>query len=178
MGELSRTELSFEKAVKKAFIKSKKDISSNSNTIVKLSANFGVLKQEIELLKQNQLNLGELVRKNNEKMTILVDQIDKLLSRHPSSSNGTSSKGSERVPIEMQLVKQFQKNKSRIVKNKVITLLETKEFSAYELYVLIVEQQGLCGKTSFYRYLKDLEKNNRVKIKLQDSQRILTLSKT
>lgn len=170
-----RTELSFEKAVKKAFVKSKKDISNNNTAIVKLSANMGKIKAEIDYLKQNQLNLSEIARENTKKMNILIDKIDRLLNRHPLSSNGTSSKGRERVPIELRLVKQFQQNKAAIVKNKMLALLETKEFTAYELYTVLVEQQGLCGKTSFYRYLKSLERQNKVKVELKDSQRILSL---
>ncbi len=170
-----RTELSFEKAVKKAFDKSKKDILENVNNIVKISASIGKIKSEIGFLKQNQANLSEITRENSRKMAILIDKIDQLLSRHPLSSNGTSSKGSERVPVELRLVKQFQQNKAAIVKNKILVLLETKEFSAYELYTHIVEQQGLCGKTSFYRYLKSLEKQGKVRVELKHSQRILTL---
>ncbi len=175
MGELVGTELSFENAVKNAFVKSKKDISDNNSAIVKIGAKLGKLEYEIEFLKQNQLNLSDLIRKNNEKMDVLVNQIERLLGKHPLSSNGTSSKGSERVPIELRLVKQFQKNKAAIVRNKILALLETKEFSAYELYNHIVEQQGLCGKTSFYRYLKSLERQSKVKVELKDSQRILSL---
>jgi len=175
MGELMRTELSFEKAVKKAFDKSKKEISSNNVVIVKLGASIGKIKSEIDFLKQNQANLSEIARENSRKMSILIDKLDRLLTRHPLSSNGTSSKGNERVPVELRLVKQFQQNKAAIVKNKILVLLETREFSAYELYTLIVEQQGLCGKTSFYRYLKDLERQDKVSVKLKNSQRILSV---
>lgn len=175
MTELVGTELSFEKAVKKAFERSKSDISRNQGNITNLNKEINEIKKEISFLKQNQLNLGELVKSNNEKVAILIEQIDKLLSKHPFSSSGTGSKGSERVPIELRLVKQFQQNKAAIVKNKILSLLETKEFSAYGLYALIVEQEGLCGKTSFYRYLRDLERSDKVRVELKDSQRILSL---
>ncbi len=175
MGELVGTELSFEKAVKKAFDKSKKDISKNSSTIAKISSSIGYIESEMRFLKQNQANLSEIVRENSKKMAILIEKIDKILDKHPLSSSGTGSKRNERVPVELRLVKQFQQNKATIVKNKIITMLRSKEFTAYELYNLIVEQHGLCGKTSFYRYLKELERQDKVGVKLKNSQRILSL---
>lgn len=75
---------------------------------------------------------------------------------HSSQSYGHDLK--EKVNIRQRLVKKITKGSKEYVKSVILSLIRKyKEISAYQLREIIVEEQGLCSKSSFYRLLKEIE---------------------
>jgi hypothetical protein len=167
-----RTNMSFEESVKKAFDKAKIEISNNNQEIKELKTIIDYLKVKIDHFSENNALLRDLIKRNAENISYIQKEgLKSDLARHPLSSTGTRSTGNERVPVEEELVRKFRRNRADIVKAKILSMLE--EYSVYEMFHSIVIQQGLCGKTSFYRYIKDLEVENIVRTELIDGRRIL-----
>jgi hypothetical protein len=176
----SRTGFPFEKAVKEAFKKSKEDISTLNTEFEDFKNIIVSLHNEISHLKEKNTILQDLAQSNANSIAILTKKESQNIQTDPLSSSGTSSIGNERVPnrAEQELVKVFKRNKPHIVKNKIIELIHDDEYPLYEIFHIIVEQQQLCGKTTFYRYVKDLEQEGIIEVILYEGKRTVRTSST
>ncbi len=68
------------------------------------------------------------------------------------------SKQDTRSYIREKIIRKLTKNSKDFIKNSIYTLIRKYEkISALQLREMIVEEQGLCSKSSFYRILEELE---------------------
>ncbi len=175
MPDQSRTGISFEESVKNSFNRAKNDILSLNGEIIDIKALIIKLNADLTSLKENQAIITELVKSNSNSISILADNQKSFAQNNPPISGGTSSKGNERVPRyqELELLKTFRRNKPQLVKQKIVDALHSREMPLYELFTSIVYEQTLCGKTTFYRYMRDLELEGIIEVGLVEGKRII-----
>lgn len=155
----------FKETVRMSFEKARSDILKNSSKIDSIVDKFDLLMSEIKA-----------IRKENAELRSEVEKLRKVPSSskaHPLVSDGTSTKKTG-TRAEKELIKQFRLNRRQIIQKRVKELLVKGQISVYEAYVDIVEKEGLCSKTSFYRYVKDFEAKKEVKVSLIDGTRFLS----
>ena len=67
-------------------------------------------------------------------------------------------KSNLRANLREKLLKKITKNSKDYLKNMLISMIHKYEkISAHQLREMVVEEQGLCSKSSFYRILEELE---------------------
>ncbi len=145
----------FKDSVRMAFAKAKKDILTVVDDMNKIKENMIDLRKEIISMKEKMM---EMTAKNN-----------------PMISTGTSSIGNDRVlnrPEEI-LIRQYRMHKPAIVKRKLLELVPETGASLFDLYTTLVERERLCGKTTFYRYVKELCDEKSISLLLENGKRIL-----
>lgn len=64
--------------------------------------------------------------------------------------------------LQKEAVKEVNSNRREIIKHKIEDELKKKEMSAKELKILFVDEYEYCSKATFYRYLEDLRKEQRI----------------
>ena len=68
-----------------------------------------------------------------------------------------------RTSLKERLVRKITKNSKDYIKTVILSLIRKYEqISAPQLKEIVVEEQGLCSKSSFYRMLTELEQENEI----------------
>ena len=76
-----------------------------------------------------------------------------------------------------RVVKKITKNSKQFIKNTIISLINKyQRISSTELKEMIVEEQKLTTKSTFYRILKEIEKTAEISTLKQDGDRIFISS--
>ncbi len=89
-----------------------------------------------------------------------------------------SQKTSQRTNFKERIIKKIQKSSKDYVKNLILSFVHKYEkISALKLREIVVEEQGLCSKSSFYRILEELEKTQDDVSVVQQGKEKLYLSK-
>ncbi len=108
----------------------------------------------------------EELKKSNERLEKAFIAISKMLELQLELSVNNSLKESFNNvnsnnnvdPLKLEFERKLKKNKSRIVKNKILEVLDFKGLvELSDLKFLIVDQLHYTTKPSFYRYVKELE---------------------
>ena len=82
----------------------------------------------------------------------------KLEEMHERLSALEEKKTPSRNNFKEKLMNKLAKNSKDYVKNLIISYMKKyTEISAYKLKEMIVDEQGLCSKSSFYRILEEIE---------------------
>lgn len=87
-----------------------------------------------------------------EKLTRRVDRIEE---QRPAT----------KAAFKARIIKKISRNAKEYMKNIVLSMIRKYEkISALQLREIIVEEQGLCSKSSFYRLLEEIEKDEEVTV--------------
>lgn len=169
---MDKTSLSFVETVRESFKNAKRDYLENQERIKKLEKDFN---DELTKLKNS-------INSYDHKLNIIIEKLDSIYKGGPETSpkinplvsSGTSPNGtSTGFKAENKLLREFKLNRQRIVKTKILEYIKDKKVPVYNMFEQIVQKEGLCSKTSFYRYLKELEYENRVIVTLDLGMRII-----
>ncbi len=140
--------------LKKTFSNIKTDISVNSKEIErlhsynrKLEMQLMQLTNEIKDLKREITNKISVEKSSLEVAQKLAD-IEKKLDQAKAPEKGLTA----------QIMRRVSRNKKRIVKKKIVDIATTQELALAELKEIVVDEQALCSKATFYRYFEDLKK--------------------
>ena len=106
------------------------------------------------------------LHKKVEVMTSLHDQhhdrINEIRTRLEAAQTTTEKKSSQ---LKEKLIRNLAKNSKAYVKNAIVSYIEKySEISALKLKELVVDEQQLCSKSSFYRLLQELENGETVAV--------------
>ncbi|MBW2977650.1 hypothetical protein KY331_02285 [Candidatus Woesearchaeota archaeon] len=72
-------------------------------------------------------------------------------------------KTERKAPLKERLMKKISKNSKNYVKSVIFSFIKKYEkISGPQLKEIIVEEQGLCSKSSFYRLLAELEQDEEI----------------
>lgn len=135
-------------------------------------------------MQQQETELAELkstlqsIPKTNEDFKALVDShysFDSVMERLRSIENRIDLLESrpvqksqifqERPSIHERMLKKIARSSKDYIKNLVLNLVgKYGKVSALQLREMIVEEQGLCSKSSFYRILEELEREDELNI--------------
>jgi len=161
-----------------------------------------LLVEKIGRLENDQKNLSaylsqliDYLQKKAEHESRFASKLELLKSRREIGSNLTSSEGSVRtkfVPasehakevrqlpkhtaqtaFEEKLLRRIRQQRKEYVLQKMVEATQEGEFGTNELEKLIVEQKQLCGRTSFFSYLKELKIQSILEDSLVGKRKIL-----
>ncbi len=95
-----------------------------------------------------------------EKISRIYKKIEELHSR---IDNLETHKPQKKAALKERLMKKISRNSKDYIKSVVLgTVKKYGRISGPQLKEIIVEEQGLCSKSSFYRILNELEEENSV----------------
>ncbi len=131
-------------------------IESLALTIAKLNSEISELKYENKLLKEKNKNNG-LTKQD-------VAQIVK----------ETINKTTNNVP--KPIAKRFNKKRKAITLNRIQNLAAQKSLSLSDIKDIIVEQEQLCSKATFYRYVDELKRKEKIEsMNINDLEVVVSL---
>lgn len=83
----------------------------------------------------------------------------------------------ERIPSKLslkeKLIKRITKHSKDYIKNFIISLITKYEkISALQLREIVVEEQGLCSKSSFYRILEEVEQEETIGVIRKNKEKL------
>lgn len=105
----------------------------------------------------------------NFKLNTLQSQINELKNVSISSKQPSSAlqekiqiieqkKSDLKANLREKLLRKITKNSKEYLKNMLVSMIHKYEkISAHQLREMVVEEQGLCSKSSFYRILEEIE---------------------
>ena len=105
----------------------------------------------------------------NFKLNTLQSQINEIKNTSVASQQPSSAihekiqvierqKSTIRDNLREKLLKKITKNSKDYLKNMLVSMIHKYEkISAHQLREMVVEEQGLCSKSSFYRILEEIE---------------------
>jgi len=131
----------------------KKEVKKEFN---KVSDSFK--KRDKRLNKQDSKfnNLKSQMDSNKLKIARLEGIIAVLLSKSQSQKSQSQPVSTSLKPnIETKVINTIRRNKKSLVRAEISKL--DPSLSVMEMYEKIVNEQGLCSKASFYRYISSLK---------------------
>jgi len=147
------------------------DISRNllQNSFSRVKADIERLNTEILLLKKEQKNL---IKENLELKTKLNNngldkEIIKEIVRETLKNVQTKNRTND------TLIKKFNKKRRVITLNKIQALASDNRLSLSEIREIIVENENLCSKATFYRYVDKLKKKGSINVMNIDNNDIV-----
>ena len=83
-------------------------------------------------------------------------------AQHQISSVKVAQHSARELPsLKEKILRRITRNSKNFIKNSILSLLaKYGKISALQMREIIVEEQGLCSKSSFYRLLEELEVSN------------------
>jgi len=107
----------------------------------------------------------------HQKIEALHQRLDVLEQRKPTVIE-------KKAPLKERLIRKISKNSKDYVKSVILSFIKKYEkISGPQLKEIIVEEQGLCSKSSFYRLLQELENDSELGV-IQKNKEKIYLSKT
>jgi predicted DNA-binding protein len=178
--------------VRKSFENVKKDTSSLFDWVTflhqKIQEQEGLIRQQQKYLRSlhqylntnmiTETHVKKLIDQPQKNVNLLHHQIrtihkklDVMASLHDSHHSKINELHARLSPekkssaLKEKLIKNIARNSKTYVKNAIISYIEKyHEISALQLKELVVDEQHLCSKSSFYRLLQELENKQKVMV--------------
>ena len=85
-------------------------------------------------------------------------------------------KPAQRTKVREQIIRKFVKNSKDYIKSTIFSIIRRYgEISASKLRDMVVDEQGLCSKSSFYRLLSELEKEEELGVVNSGKEKVYLL---
>lgn len=108
------------------------------------------LNSQVTLVEESQKNIFERLRE-------ITSKVDKFENKVEQTRTRTS------MNLRDKIVRKVAKHSKDYVKNLIISIIgKYDEISALQIREMIVEEQGLCSKSTFYRILEEIEQERTV----------------
>jgi len=180
----------FHSAVSNAFFRVKEDINhlftwitflnertkTQESKLLDLESKYALLSKQIDQLtaQLNSLSLNQKQSQSQdpnlkpilERITFILDQLQNKQSK-PISTAQAQERQRKKLKSELQakerIAKRIVKHSKDYIKNLILNLLTRYPGStAFQLKEIIVDEQALCSKSTFYRLLAELEKEGKI----------------
>jgi regulator of replication initiation timing len=134
------------------------DISKNA-----LLDSFAKIKEDIQKLNTElydlKLEQKKLLEENHELKKKSNSSIDKELLRE-IVQEALKSAGAHKSPVSIN--PQINKKRKGLLKNRIYLLADQKSMSLSEIKEIVVDEEGLCSKATFYRYVEKMRKKGSI----------------
>ncbi len=131
--------------------------------------------EDIRRIVDNYYSFESLFRRleDTEKKLIQLEE----RQRVPQHFSATSERQEEPVktPTQLQrkIVQRITRNSKEYIKSIMLSMINKySKVSAYELREMVVEEQGLCSKSSFYRILEELEREKNLGVIFEGKEKV------
>jgi hypothetical protein len=138
-------------AIKGAFLKIKEDMTRLNQELYDLKSEQKRLLKENSMLKQ-QSNVDPMMISQIVRETIRNVQ--------PKKNNDI-------------FIKKINKKRKSLIKSRILQLASNKNLTTSEIKDIIVDQEGLCSKATFYRYITKLKSRNQIDQMLINDEEIM-----
>ena len=137
------------------------------------------MKDEMKSLTSNIIEL----HKNNKE---LIERIVKIEQKNTQISpvrtesepeNESVSEPITRTKFETSMINQIRSNRKNYVIEKILNIVNEENLSTKQIERIVVHEKGLCGRTTFYSYLKELKDKKEVKQSKKGSKKVLVRHK-
>jgi chromosome segregation ATPase len=126
-----------------------------------LSERFNEQNQELDKLKQDNYSLRQKLEKVHTSPQIPIQNVPK-----PEFKTG----------FEQKVMARLRPNRKSYVLQEMKKLISEAKFSTKEIEEIIVNEKNLCGRTSFYAYLKELKDRGSVAYSTINEQSVLVIN--
>ena len=137
------------------------NIESNSSNL-----NFVKLEQklaDIEKKLDTQV-FKALLEAQNISQNQIQNQVQQLVQNVPRMAN----KG-----LAAQIMRKVGRNKKSLIKKRIVEIASKEQLSLSELKEIVVDEQNLCSKATFYRYFDALKQKNVLSVVIVDEVEII-----
>ena len=128
-----------------------------------LKVSFSRMKQDIHYNKEMIEGLVKLNTGLQEQIKQLEQHIKQLEQR---------PKG-----LKSELIKHYDRNKKGLIKQRILGLVKTRQYSLPELKEEIVDEKRYCSKATFYRYIDELKTRGWIDVAESDGVQVVLLMK-
>jgi uncharacterized protein YoxC len=141
------------------------------------------LQKELQAFPKSNAQVRALIDHSynsvSERISHLNQRVDQILSAQlPIMDNLEQmhqevTKDKPKVGLKQKILKRITKNSKTYVKNLILSFIRKYEkISALTLREMIVDEQELCSKSSFYRILEELEQEEDVTVISDGKQKV------
>lgn len=130
------------------------DLNNSYEVVIK---RLSFIEEKMRLLSPNT---NEMPNKQLEEIKDKLESLEK--KKEDIKSN-----------LKEKMLKSITRNSKDYIKSTLLSLIKRYErVSAYKLKDIIVEEQGLCSKSTFYRILEELEKREDVDVVREGKEKV------
>jgi cell division protein FtsB len=159
-------------------------MGENNTTQEQLTLTLQLLQQT---LNRNDQTIEYLMEENKELKTELKsmrEDLSLIKNTHTLSSNNMSNINKintnnptkpKKDRLKEEIIRKFNRKKKDFIKNKILEIITTRSLILPELKEIVVDDFAYCSKATFYRYIKDINKEGILEI--QNDVLIPVLSK-
>lgn len=184
LGELETLKL----VLKRTFSKIKEDIGKNSDEIQALNKTADNLARTTDNLTATTSNLTlttNTITKELGEIKLLLSSLNSSVAaikdsqaaqRSSSSVTAAQSIGSG---LKTEMMRRLKRNKRSVIKQKIINVIASGQFTLPELKDIIVDENNYCSKASFYRYFEELKNRGIIDVvEINDLKIVMSKSQT
>ena len=129
-----------------------------------LKVSFSRMREDIHFNREQVEDLLKANRTLLEQVGFLKEEIKELKNKPQGLRN--------------ELMRGLSRNKKRIIKQRIIGLIEEGRYSIPELKEIVVDEKSYCSKASFYRYIEELKRQGNVAEVNVNGSSVLKLTKS
>src|SRR3989344_797367 len=134
--------------------------------------------EQEQLIKQLQLELS-YAPKTREDIRRIIDEyysfegmMAKIRDLNTKIDEMTTINEQKQLSMKEKIVKKITRNSKDYVKNIIISYIRKYErVSALQLKEIVVDEQDLCSKSSFYRLLEEIEQSDEIAVIRQGKEK-------
>lgn len=144
----------------------KKD-SSNEKLLQGIEYKLGKQDAEIGSIKSEIRELKEAVK--TAKISPFPNQVRTKSGPESEPVSGLKSRGG----FVNRIVAMIRPQRKEYVMQKMLELIEKGSYTTKQIETVIVKEKGLCGRTAFYDYMKELKYKNMIKTAQKSGRNVL-----
>ena len=98
------------------------------------------------------------IHSNQEKIDKLLEINKQLQEQIKSFEAKLNALETKPQGLKSELLRSFKRNKKQIIKQRILSLVKSRQMPVAELKEMIVDDKQYCSKATFYRYIDELKK--------------------
>ena len=171
--ELNKQELSNIKAWVKhvsSYMNSEKSKDQN------LMRELETLKKQLSERFNEQNNELQTLKQENNSLRHKLEKLHTLPQKMPETHLQSIPKPELRTGFEQKIITRLRPNRKSYVLQEIKKLVSEAKYSTKEIEEIIVNEKNLCGRTSFYAYLKELRDKGSITYSTIEDKSVLVLN--
>lgn len=124
----------------------------NEFKILSLMRHEDAIKNAFSKIKDDLAKQNDIINRLIDKIGVLEDE-----NRHLRDILGSVKEKKKEDPIKKEILNQIGQNKKKFIMNQMVDYIKLGNMTLSRLKQIFVEEKKYCSKSTFYRYLKEME---------------------